>query len=213
FGIAKTKSDKKLTRTGTTMGSLFYMSAEQVQGNELDGRSDLYSVGVSLYELVTGSRPFQGKSDYAIMVAQLQEVPTAPIQLMPDLPKALNDIIMISLEKDPAKRFQTAEAFSAALGSVTPGLNATPMQAVSAAPVGSVTQWPQPAPQQTMAMGAVAPPAPPTYTQPMAGLGSASGGHVPTPPPPPRMPPPPTVPAASTMPPPAPAHVAPAPAP
>ena len=122
FGIAKTKTDKKLTQTGTTMGSLFYMSAEQVQGNELDGRSDLYSVGVSLYELVTGSRPFQGKSDFDIMVAQLQQAPLPPIQMMPDLPKALNEIIMISLEKDPAKRFQTAEAFAAALASVTPAL-------------------------------------------------------------------------------------------
>ena len=95
------------------------MSAEQVQGDELDGRSDLYSVGVSLYEMVTGSRPFQGKSDFDIMIAQLQQTPLPPIEMMPDLPKALNDIIMISLEKDPAKRFQTAEAFSAALGSIT----------------------------------------------------------------------------------------------
>ena len=141
FGIAKTKSDKKLTQTGTTMGSLFYMSAEQVQGNELDGRSDLYSIGVSLYEMVTGSRPFQGKSDFDIMVAQLQQVPQAPIQMMPDLPKALNDIIMISLEKDPAKRFQTAEAFSAALGSITNSLHATPIQAS-----GGITQGGHPPP-------------------------------------------------------------------
>ena len=145
FGIAKTKSDKKLTQTGTTMGSLFYMSAEQVQGNELDGRSDLYSIGVSLYEMVTGSRPFQGKSDFDIMVAQLQQVPQAPMQMMPDLPKALNDIIMISLEKDPAKRFQTAEAFATALGSITNSLQATPIQAAGGAtlaghppPIGSV---------------------------------------------------------------------------
>ncbi len=114
FGIAKTKSDKKLTQTGTTMGSLFYMSAEQVQGNELDGRADLYSIGVSLYEMVTGARPFQGKSDFEIMVAQLQQAPLPPIQMVPNLPKALNDIILIAMEKDPAKRFQTAEAFSAA---------------------------------------------------------------------------------------------------
>ncbi len=140
FGIAKSKSDKKLTQTGTTMGSLFYMSAEQVQGNDLDGRSDLYSVGVSLYEMVTGTRPFQGKSDFDIMVAQLQQVPTAPMQMMPNLPKALNDIIMISLEKDPAKRFQSAEAFAAALGSITGSLNATPMQTSSSAPAAGATQ-------------------------------------------------------------------------
>src|SRR5579872_1017739 len=128
FGIAKSKTDKKLTQTGTTMGSLFYMSAEQVQGNELDGRSDLYSMGVSLYEMVTGSRPFQGKSDFDIMIAQLQQAPLPPMQMMPDLPKALNDIIMISLEKEPAKRFQTAEAFASALGSIGGALNATPVQ-------------------------------------------------------------------------------------
>ena len=61
FGIAKSKTDTKLTQTGTTMGSLFYMSAEQVQGEELDGRSDLYSVGVSLYELVTGIAALPGQ--------------------------------------------------------------------------------------------------------------------------------------------------------
>ncbi len=64
FGIAKSKSDKKLTQTGTTMGSLFYMSAEQVQGNELDGRSDLYSVGVSLYEMVTGIAAIPGQERF-----------------------------------------------------------------------------------------------------------------------------------------------------
>src|ERR1019366_2459126 len=90
FGIAKSGRERNLTQTGTTMGSLFYMSAEQVQGKELDGRSDLYSVGVSLYELVTGTRPFQGKSDFEIMVAQLQQTPMPPIERLPDLPKALN---------------------------------------------------------------------------------------------------------------------------
>lgn len=161
FGIAKTKSDKKLTQTGTTMGSLFYMSAEQVQGNELDGRSDLYSVGVSLYEMVTGTRPFQGKSDFEIMVAQLQQVPMAPMQMMPDLPKSLNDIIMISLEKDPAKRFQTAEALAAALGSIGGTLNATPMQPTLIAPTpAGVTQT----------FGSV----PPVFGAPQA-LGSATG--------------------------------------
>ena len=63
------------------------------------------------------------------MVAQLQQAPLPPIEMMPDLPKALNDIIMISLEKDPNKRFQTAEAFAAALGSISSMLNATPVQA------------------------------------------------------------------------------------
>ncbi|MGO8814989.1 MAG: protein kinase domain-containing protein [Terriglobia bacterium] len=178
FGIAKSKTERKLTQTGTTMGSLYYMSAEQVQGNELDGRSDLYSLGVSLYELVTRSRPFQGKSDFDIMVAQLKQTPLPPIQVMPDLPRALNDIIMISLEKDPAKRFQTAEAFSAALGSITTGLNATPMQAVGGA-IGGISA------EQASATGMVSSPggvAPAGYTQPMpvGGPLAPSGGYIPT---------------------------------
>ncbi|HMD86992.1 MAG TPA: protein kinase [Terriglobia bacterium] len=175
FGIAKSKSDKKLTQTGTTMGSLFYMSAEQVQGNELDGRSDLYSVGVSLYELVTGSRPFQGKSDFDIMIAQLQQTPMPPIQMMPDLPKPLNDIIMISLEKDPAKRFQTAEAFSAALGSITPALKSTPVQASAGAAFGRIPPAPPVPVSATGMMSTATTPAPPPPTQPMAVGGTISG--------------------------------------
>jgi serine/threonine-protein kinase len=139
FGIAKSKADRKLTMTGTTMGSLYYMPPEQVQGTDLDARSDLYSVGVSLYEMVTGSRPFKGNSDYDLMVAQLQQAPLPPIDIQPELPKALNDIIMISLEKDPAKRFQSAEAFRFALQSVTGGLTSLPVaspQAVVPGPAG-----------------------------------------------------------------------------
>jgi eukaryotic-like serine/threonine-protein kinase len=180
FGIAKSKSDKKLTQTGTTMGSLFYMSAEQVQGNELDGRSDLYSIGVSLYEMVTGMRPFSGKSDFEIMIAQLQQAPQPPMQMMPDLPRALNDIIMKSLEKEPGKRFQTAEEFGAALASIGGALNHTPVQAVEGttptltAPVGV-----------GFATGMVSAQAPPpaTMPQPVTAVGGtvpAAPGHTPT---------------------------------
>jgi len=132
FGIAKSKADRKLTMTGTTLGSLYYMSPEQVQGGDLDPRSDLYSVGVSLYEMVTGSRPFKGNSDYDLMVAQLQKAPLPPIDILPELPKALNDIIMISLEKDPARRLQSAEAFRFALQSVKGGLTSLPIASAQA---------------------------------------------------------------------------------
>jgi serine/threonine protein kinase len=132
FGIAKSKTDRKLTMTGTALGSLYYMPPEQVQGTDLDPRSDLYSVGVSLYEMVTGSRPFKGQSDYDLMVAQLQKAPLPPIDIQPELPKALNDIIMISLEKDPGKRFQSAEAFRFALQSVEGGLTSLPVASAQA---------------------------------------------------------------------------------
>src|SRR5208337_4545612 len=132
FGIAKSKTDRKLTTTGTAVGSLYYMPPEQVQGTDLDSRSDLYSVGVSLYEMVTGSRPFKGNSDYDLMVAQLQQAPLPPINIQPGLPKALNDIIMISLEKDPARRFHSAEAFRFALQSVKGGLTSLPIASAQA---------------------------------------------------------------------------------
>ena len=140
FGIAKSKTDRKLTMTGTTLGSLYYMPPEQVQGTDLDPRSDLYSVGVSLYEMVTGSRPFKGNSDYDLMVAQLQKAPLPPIDILPELPKALNDIIMISLEKDPARRFQSAEAFRFALQSVKGGLTSLPIASPQAVMPGLAGQ-------------------------------------------------------------------------
>ena len=83
FGIARSGDERSLTMTGTTLGSLNYMSPEQVKGEATDARSDLYSVGVSLYELVTGRKPFQAESDYSIMTAHVKDAPKAPIELQP----------------------------------------------------------------------------------------------------------------------------------
>jgi len=118
FGIARSGRDPALTTAGTTMGSLYYMSPEQVRGEMVDHRSDVYSVGVSLYEMVTGQRPFQSDSDVAIMAAHLQQMPKPPVELRPGLPKALSDVIMIAMAKNPAQRFQSADAFRAALKTV-----------------------------------------------------------------------------------------------
>jgi serine/threonine-protein kinase len=120
FGIAKGAGDRKLTMTGTTMGSLYYMSPEQIRGTAtLDARSDLYSVGVSLYELVTGKRPFDGGSQFAIMSAHLEKTPVPPIAIDPKLPAALNDLILFSVNREPEARFQNAEAFGRALSGLT----------------------------------------------------------------------------------------------
>jgi len=118
FGIARSGSDRTLTATGTTLGSLHYMSPEQVKGGNTDARSDLYSVGISLYELITGKPPFHADSDYSLMAAQLQQQPTPPIEMRPDLPAPLNEIILTAMEKDPDKRFQTADAFRNAISNV-----------------------------------------------------------------------------------------------
>ncbi len=118
FGIAKSSVDASLTRPGTTMGSMLYMSPEQVRGTAVDARSDLYSVGVLLYELTAGRRPFEAENTFAILESQLNAVPKPPIELNPALPRLLNDIIMTSLEKEPMQRFQSAEAFRKALDTV-----------------------------------------------------------------------------------------------
>jgi serine/threonine-protein kinase len=118
FGIARAGDGHSLTMTGTTLGSLGYMSPEQVQGEATDARSDLYSVGVSLYEMVTGQRPFRADSDFSLMTAHVRELPKPPVELHPGLPLALNEIILMSIAKDPGQRFQSAEAFANALSSV-----------------------------------------------------------------------------------------------
>jgi len=122
FGIARSGNDPGLTVTGTTVGSLAYMSPEQVNCEPIDARSDLYSVGVSLYEMVTGQRPFKGDSNFSIMQAQLQQAPRPPIEVQADLPESLNQIILMALSKEPVQRFQSADAFRNALKSVATSL-------------------------------------------------------------------------------------------
>jgi serine/threonine protein kinase len=144
FGIARSASDRSLTMTGTTLGSLNYMPPEQVKGDPADNRSDLYSLGVSLYEMVTGQLPFTAESNYAMMAAHLQEVPKPPIVLRPGIPQALNQIIVMALAKDPGQRFQSADAFRGALKSVPAQGAATqagadPRAFVPSASAGSAT--------------------------------------------------------------------------
>ena len=115
FGIARSAGDQTITVAGTTTGSLSYMSPEQVNGDATDPRSDLYSVGVSLYEMVTGERPFKADSDFAVMLAHLKQAPRPPIELQPWLAPGLNEIILRSIAKNPSDRFQSADEFRQAL--------------------------------------------------------------------------------------------------
>ncbi|HUI40445.1 MAG TPA: protein kinase [Terriglobia bacterium] len=170
FGIARSSADSGLTMTGTTLGSLYYMSPEQVKGEAVDARSDLYSVGVSLYELVTGRRPFQADSNYSLMAAHLQEAPKPPIELQPDLPAALNQIILMAMAKDPGQRFQSAEAFDNALRSIAASLpkrTAGVAPAAAAGPVGATSVFQEHAPGAAAA-GPPAPAAAPPMSPPVA---------------------------------------------
>src|SRR5277367_5473796 len=111
FGIAKANNDQQLTRPGTTVGSLYYMSPEQVRGDTVDARSDIYSFGVTLYQMLTGRRPFQGDNAYALLTAQLNESPTPPDQLNPTLPVGLSDVVLCAMAKAPESRYQSADEF------------------------------------------------------------------------------------------------------
>ena len=115
FGIARAPGDKSLTRDGVALGSVYYMSPEQVRAQTLDGRSDLYSVGVMLYEIATGKRPIDGQDEYSILSAHLVDVPAPPLDWMPTIPGPLNGLILRALAKSPGDRFQTAAELRDAL--------------------------------------------------------------------------------------------------
>ena len=115
FGIAHSAADPRLTATGMAVGSLYYMCPEQVKSQPVDARSDIYSLGATLYEMVTGERPIRGQSEYEILTGHLMQVPAAPRSLNPRVPDMLSGVILKALEKDPAARFQSAEDFRQAM--------------------------------------------------------------------------------------------------
>jgi serine/threonine-protein kinase len=121
FGIARSLTDQHLTRAGAAVGSVYYMSPEQIQAAEVDSRSDLYSVGIMLYEMATGTRPIAGDSSWAVMNAHLHQIPRSPSVVNPKLPAAFSLAILKAIEKNPADRYQAASEFSDTLKAI-PGL-------------------------------------------------------------------------------------------
>jgi serine/threonine protein kinase len=115
FGIALTEHGSDLTRAGFLLGSINYMSPEQVSGSKATARSDIYSVGVTLYELLTGVLPIKGENNYEIMMGHIHQAPVPPHQIAPLVPMAVSDAVMRALTKDPAERFATAGEFLHAL--------------------------------------------------------------------------------------------------
>jgi len=114
FGIARA-GNSQMTQAGAIVGTVQYLSPEQANGDPVDARSDLYSAGLVLYELLTGHPPFDGEAPISIALKHINEHPVPPGQMRPGIPPALEAVVMRSLEKDPARRYQTAEDFIAAL--------------------------------------------------------------------------------------------------
>jgi serine/threonine-protein kinase len=146
FGIALTGQGSELTSAGYLLGSVSYMSPEQINGSKASASSDLYAVGVTLYELLTGLMPITGANNYEIMMAHMNRMPVAPHVIAPMVPMRISDAVMRALAKDPAHRFATAEEFLMALqqapASAVPGPGpahsdvATTTTALPGSPVG-----------------------------------------------------------------------------
>jgi serine/threonine-protein kinase len=156
FGIARavgSDAEDNLTQAGSVMGTATYFSPEQAQGLPLDPRSDLYALGVVLYEMVTGRPPFSGDSPVAIAYKHVQEQPVPPRQIDPEVPAALEAIILRLLAKNPADRYASAEDLRADLRRFREGL---PVAATVAAGAGGAAGAAAPvaAAQATMAVPA-----------------------------------------------------------
>ncbi|HTS51092.1 MAG TPA: protein kinase [Bryobacteraceae bacterium] len=148
FGIAKVLGGRGMTRTGTQMGTAFYMSPEQVLNRGVDIRSDIYSLGVTLYEMLTANVPFSGDSDYQIMSDHVNTPPPLLTKFYPYVPVGVQNAVLKAIEKSQDARFQTVEEFGAALerpndfaavpGMAPPPPSALPPQAMPARPGATV---------------------------------------------------------------------------
>jgi serine/threonine-protein kinase len=121
FGLAR-PDESDITRTGVILGTAHYMSPEQAQGERVSTRSDLYSVGVTLYEQLTGRLPFESPSAMEVMFKHVHEQATRPSVLNAAVTSLLDAVVMRALEKDPTDRFADADAFIAALGHAQAGV-------------------------------------------------------------------------------------------
>jgi eukaryotic-like serine/threonine-protein kinase len=134
FGIARAGASQ-MTEAGSIIGTAQYLSPEQARGAPVDHRSDLYSVGVVLYEMLTGSVPFTGDTPVEIAMKHISTVPEPPSARRPEVPEDLDMIVLRALAKDPDERFQTAEEMDAELGRIAAGLGVTDATADAATAV------------------------------------------------------------------------------
>jgi len=173
FGIAKVMGERGLTRTGVQLGTVFYMSPEQVKGQTADVRSDIYALGVTLYELLTAHVPFYAISEYDVLTDHVNTAPPLPSTHNANIPKGIESIVLKALEKKPEDRFQSVAEFAEALDHpeawedfvpksamiILPGMAPTMEIPVGGIATGAV---PRPSPQTTLP-----PPAPTSFWTPV----------------------------------------------
>jgi eukaryotic-like serine/threonine-protein kinase len=164
FGIARADSGEPLTKTGAVLGTATYFSPEQAQGFALDGRSDVYALGVVLYEMLTGTAPFTAASPVSVAYKHVRETPAPPSSVEPDVPGAMDRIVLTAMAKDVDERYQSAQDLRGDLLRFERGrpLVGAPMTAIAAPVASTLVAAPVVAP-------APPPPAPPPVPTPRKG--------------------------------------------
>ncbi len=162
FGIARSGASQ-MTEVGSIIGTAQYLSPEQARGAPVDQTSDLYSVGVVLYEMLTGQVPFTGDTPLEIAMKHLSEIPRPPSELRPEVPHDLDSVVLRALAKDPAERYQSAEEMDADLARIAEGLPVDPETETMATAVLSGSGLMAAAPTSVISR---APTGPPTITGP-----------------------------------------------
>jgi serine/threonine-protein kinase len=162
FGIARAGASQ-MTEAGSIIGTAQYLSPEQAKGSPVDQTSDLYSVGVVLYELLTGVVPFTGDTPVEIAMKHLSAVPDAPSAHRAEIPRELDKVVMRALAKDPHERYQAAEEFDADLARVARGASVSPATEEAATAIISRPPRPASAPTAVTQLSQ-----PPPYTPPAA---------------------------------------------
>jgi len=167
FGIARAGASQ-MTEAGSIVGTAQYLSPEQARGTDVDQRSDLYSLGIVLYELLTGTLPFNGDTPVEIAMKHLSTVPDAPSARRPEVPRELDLIVTRALAKDPAERYQSAEEMDADLEAFLRGAAVSPVTEESATQIMRAPTQPLAATAATMIAPArrtatLPPPPPPVY--------------------------------------------------
>lgn len=143
FGLARAQDDDVLTKTGAIMGTFQYMSPEQAKGEKADGRSDIFTIGIMLYELLTGSTPYKADSSIASLLKRTQEAAVPPSTLEATIPRTLNAVVCKCLERDAKARYQSVNELLADLDAVQRGRTASRLPSVVARP--AYNRWLVPA--------------------------------------------------------------------